>query len=56
MADLCIHGVVGSAYDCLPVDPDGWTGAKSCDPQTGLADSGDPYYCLTALASQPLWK
>jgi hypothetical protein len=56
-ADVCIDGVVGSAYDCVPVDPYGWTGAPtSCDPHTGLADSGDPYYCLTGVASQPLWK
>jgi hypothetical protein len=56
-ADTCIDGVVGAGYDCVPVDPYGWTGPQTrCDPQTGLADSGDPYYCLTGVMSQPLWK
>ena len=56
-ADACIDGVVGSAYDCVPVDPYGWTGAATmCDPQTGLADSGDLYYCLTGVSSAGLWK
>lgn len=57
IADVCIDGVVGSAYDCVPVDPYGWTGAQTvCDPVTGLADSGDPYYCLTGVPSVGLWK
>ena len=35
----------------------GWTGAQTvCDPVTGLADSGDPYYCLTGVASAGMWK
>ncbi len=56
-ADVCIDGVIGAAYDCVPVDPYGWTGAATyCDPVTGLADSGDPYYCLTGVASVALWK
>jgi murein DD-endopeptidase MepM/ murein hydrolase activator NlpD len=56
-ADVCIDGVVGPAYDCVPVDPYGWTGdATKCDPVTGLADSGDPYYCLTGVTSAELWK
>ncbi len=56
-ADVCLDGVVGPAYDCVPVDPYGWTGATTvCDPVTGLADSGDPYYCLTGVAGQTLWK
>ena len=56
-ADVCIDGVAGSTYDCVPVDPYGWTGAATmCDPQTGLADSGDPYYCLTGVTSTRLWK
>jgi hypothetical protein len=55
-ADVCIDGVVGANYDCVPVDPYGWTGAPThCDPQTGLATSGDPYFCLTGVASQRLW-
>ena len=55
-ADVCIDGVVGSAFDCVPVDPYGWTGAPTtCDPVTGLADSGDPYYCLTGVTSDRLW-
>ncbi len=28
-ADVCIDGVVGSGYDCVPVDPYGWTGAPT---------------------------
>ncbi len=56
-ADACIDGVVGPGYDCVPVDPYGWTGAPTrCDPLTGLAISGDPYYCLTGVASQVLWR
>lgn len=56
-ADVCIDGVVGPGYDCVPVDPYGWAGEPThCDPQTGLADSGDPYFCLTGVVSQSLWK
>jgi murein DD-endopeptidase MepM/ murein hydrolase activator NlpD len=56
-ADVCIDGVVSSAYDCVPVDPYGWTGDQTvCDPGTGLADSGDPYYCLTGITSVRLWQ
>jgi len=56
-ADVCIDGVVGPAFDCVPVDPYGWTGEPTtCDPVTGLADSGDPYYCLTGVTSIGLWK
>jgi len=56
-ADVCIDGVVGPAFDCVPVDPYGWTGAPTtCDPVTGLADSGDPYYCLTGVAHAGLWE
>lgn len=56
-ADVCIDRVVGSAYDCVPVDPYGWTRAQTvCDPVTGLADSGDPYYCLTGVASAVMWN
>ncbi|MGC2112687.1 MAG: M23 family metallopeptidase [Candidatus Korobacteraceae bacterium] len=56
-ADACVDGVLGVGYDCVPVDPYGWTGAATyCDPQTGLADSGDPYYCLTGVTSIPLWR
>ena len=55
-ADVCIDGIVGSNYDCVPVDPYGWTGGPTrCDPHTGLATSGDPYYCLTGVSSQVLW-
>ncbi len=56
-ADVCIDGIVGPGFDCVPVDPYGWTGGTTtCDPQTGLATSGDPYYCLTGIASVPLWQ
>ncbi len=56
-SDVCVDGVIGSAYDCVPVDPYGWTGGPTtCDPQTGLATSGDPYYCLTGVTSGPLWN
>ena len=56
VADVCIDGAVGQTFDCVPVDPYGWTGdATKCDPVTGLADSGDPYYCLTGLVSAGLW-
>lgn len=56
-ADVCVDGVVGQTFDCVPVDPYGWTGDTTvCDPVTGLADSGDPYYCLTGVASSRLWK
>jgi len=55
-ADVCIDGVVGSNYDCVPVDPYGWTGGPTrCDPQTGLAISGDPYFCLTGVINQRMW-
>ncbi len=55
-ADVCIDGIVGSNYDCVPVDPYGWTGEPTeCDPQTGLAISGDPYFCLTGVINQRLW-
>lgn len=56
-ADACIDGIVGGGYDCVPVDPYGWTGAAThCDPLTGLATSGDPYFCLTGIAAQRLWR
>lgn len=56
-ADVCIDGVVGAGYDCVPVDPYGWTGGITrCDAQTGLATMGDPYYCLTGVPAGPLWK
>jgi murein DD-endopeptidase MepM/ murein hydrolase activator NlpD len=56
-ADACIDGVVGQGYDCVPVDPYGWTGtATQCDAGTGLAISGDPYFCLTGVQSQRLWR
>jgi hypothetical protein len=57
-ADVCIDGIIGAGFDCVPVvDPYGWTGGTTtCDPQTGLASSGDPYYCLTGVASGSLWK
>jgi len=55
--DSCVDGIVGSNYDCVPVDPYGWRGDPTqCDPQTGLATSGDPYQCLTGVASEPLWS
>lgn len=55
-ADVCIDGIVGANYDCVPIDPYGWTGAPTrCDPQTGLATSGDPYFCLTGVISPRLW-
>ena len=55
-ADVCIDGVVSSSYDCVPVDPYGWTGAPThCDPVTGMATSGDPYFCLTGVAGQRMW-
>jgi hypothetical protein len=56
-ADVCIDGIVGQDYDCVPVDPYGWTGAPTqCDARTGLAMTGDPYYCLTGVQSQRLWR
>lgn len=56
-ADVCVDGVVSNLFDCVPVDPYGWTGAPTtCDPVTGLATSGDPYYCLTGVTSEALWK
>lgn len=56
-ADACIDGIVGPGYDCVPVDPYGWTGPPTqCDVETGLASSGDPYYCLTGVQSQRLWR
>ena len=56
-ADICIDGAVGQTFDCVPIDPYGWTGkATKCDPVTGLADSGDPYYCLTGVTGTQLWK
>lgn len=56
-ADVCIDGVVGPGFDCVPVDPYGWTGEPTkCDPATGLARSGDPYFCLTGVTSVTLWK
>lgn len=55
-ADVCIDGVISSSYDCVPVDPYGWTGEPThCDPHTGFATSGDPYFCLTGVFSQRLW-
>jgi len=57
VADVCVDGVVGPGFDCVPVDPYGWTGeATKCDPVTGLATSGDPYFCLTGITSEKLWK
>jgi len=56
-SDVCTDGIVSSLFDCVPVDPYGWTGAPTtCDPVTGLATSGDPYYCLTGVTSEVLWK
>jgi hypothetical protein len=56
-ADVCIDGIIGPSFDCVPVDPYGWTGGTTtCDPQTGLASSGDPYYCLTGVTSVKLWQ
>ncbi len=56
-ADVCIDGVIGAQYECVPVDPYGWTGAQTiCDPVTGHAKSGDPYFCLTGVVSQKLWQ
>lgn len=56
-ADACVDGIVGQGYDCVPSDPYGWTGAPAqCDLETGPALSGDPYYCLTGLLSQRLWR
>ena len=55
-ADVCIDGIVGANYDCVPLDPYGWTGGPThCDPITGLASSGDPYFCLTGVNSQRMW-
>ena len=56
-ADVCIDGILGPGFDCVPVDPYGWTGeTTACDAQTGLASSGDPYYCLTGVTNVMLWQ
>ena len=56
-ADACIDGVIGAGFDCVPVDPYGWSGGTTtCDPTTGLAVTGDPYYCLTGVTNTSLWK
>jgi hypothetical protein len=53
--DPNITAIVGkTGYDCLPVDPYGWTGTPvQC---TNQATSGDPYWCLTGIQNVPLWK